>query len=65
MRSAEDGIKLESIKDIVFKAQNDFNGSGVNATLKADSQATMKGGSGAELSSGGSTAVKGSMVQIN
>jgi Rhs element Vgr protein len=61
----KDGIKLESIKDIVFKAQNDFNGSGVNATLKADSQATMKGGSGAELSSGGSTAVKGSMVQIN
>ncbi len=61
----KDGIKLESIKDIVLKSQNDFNASGLNATLKADTQATLKGGSGAELSSGGSTAVKGSMVQIN
>src|SRR6185437_2125437 len=61
----KDGIKLESVKDMVFKAQNDMNVSGLNATMKADSQATFKGGSGAELSSGGSTAVKGSVVQIN
>ncbi len=61
----KDGIKIESIKDLTLKSPNEFNASGMNATLKADSQATFKGGSGAEVSSGGSTAVKGSVVQIN
>jgi len=61
----KDGIKLESIKDIILKAANDIKAEGVNVDLKGSGQAKINGGGGAELSSGGSTAVKGSVVQIN
>ncbi len=61
----ENGIKLESIKDLVLKATNDFNAEGLNTTVKSDAQMKVQGGSSAEVSSGGSTSVKGSMVQIN
>ncbi len=42
-----------------------MNLSGLNATVNADSAGTFKGGSSAEFSSGGSTTLKGSVVQIN
>ena len=61
----EDGIKMESIKDISMKAQNDFKAEGVNIGVKGSGQTKVEGSGGAELSSGGSTTVKGSMVQIN
>ena len=61
----EDGIKIESIKDIILKAANDLKAEGVNVNIKASAQAKVEGSSGAELSSGGSTTVKGSVVQIN
>ncbi len=61
----EDGIKIESIKDIILKATNDIKSEGVNVEVKGSAQAKLEGGAGAELSSGGSTAVKGSIVQIN
>ncbi len=61
----ENGIKLESVKDLVLKSANDFNAQGMNTTVKSDAQMTVQGGSTAEFSSGGSTTVKGSVVQIN
>ncbi|WDF77610.1 type VI secretion system tip protein VgrG [Mucilaginibacter sp. KACC 22773] len=61
----QDGITIDSYKDLTIKAKKELNVSGQNATVKADSQATFKGGSAAEFSSGGSTALKGSTVQIN
>lgn len=61
----EDGIKLESIKDIIMKATGDMKCEGVNIELKSSAQAKIEGSSGAELKSGGTTKVTGSMVQIN
>jgi Rhs element Vgr protein len=61
----KDGIKLESSKDIVLKATGDFKLEGVNAEMKASVSFKAEGSAKAELSSGGSTTVKGSMVQIN
>lgn len=61
----EDGIKIESIKDIILKAVKDIKAEGVNVEMKASAQAKMEGGSGAKLSSGGTTDVKGSIVNIN
>jgi Rhs element Vgr protein len=61
----EDGIKMESIKDIILKAKNDIKGEGVNIELKGSGQAKVEGSGGAEVSSGGTTAVKGSIVNIN
>lgn len=61
----EDGIKLESIKDIVMKATGDMKFDGKNTEIKSSAQAKFEGGAGAELKSGGTTKVNGSMVQIN
>ena len=61
----EDGIKIESIKDIVMQAQNDIKADGVNVEMKGSAQVKVNGSGGAELSAGGTTVVRGSMVQIN
>lgn len=61
----QDGIKMESIKDIVMKAATDVKTEGVNVSIKSSAQAKLEGSSGAEVSSGGNTVIKGSMVQIN
>jgi hypothetical protein len=61
----EDGIKLDSAKDIILKAAGDIKADGVNIKIKGSSEAKVEGGSGAEVSSGGTTKVKGSMVNIN
>jgi Rhs element Vgr protein len=61
----QDGITMESIKDIVLKASNDIKAEGMNVELKGSLQAKLEGSSGAELTSGGSTTVQGSVVQIN
>lgn len=60
-----DGIKLESIKDIVLKAATDVNIEGVNATVKGSAKAEVEGSGSAKISSSGHTVVQGSMVQIN
>ena len=60
-----DGIKLESIKDIVLKAATDVNIEGVNATVKGSAKAEVEGSGSAKISSSGNTVVQGSMVQIN
>ena len=61
----EDGIKIESIKDIILKASNDIKAEGVNINVKGSAQTKVEGSSGAEVSSGGTTNVKGSIVNIN
>jgi Rhs element Vgr protein len=64
-RMNSEGIALESVKDIVIKASGDLKAEGVNAGIKASVSMKAEGSAGAELSSGGSTVVKGSMVHIN
>lgn len=61
----EDGIKLESVKDIILKADGDVKAEGVNIGIKGSAQTKVEGSGGAELSSGGSTVIKGSVVTIN
>jgi len=61
----EDGINIESIKDIKIKASGDVKIEGTNLNIKGSSQVKVDGGSGTEISSGGTTNVKGSMVNIN
>jgi len=62
----EDGIKIESIKDIIFKAAKDIKADAdSNIEIKATKNFKAEGSSGAKLSSGGTTDVKGSMVNIN
>jgi uncharacterized protein involved in type VI secretion and phage assembly len=61
----DSGITLESIKDIVLKATGDLKTEGVNINMKGSAQAKLEGSAGAELSSGGSLTIKGSIVQIN
>lgn len=60
-----DGISMESAKDIKMKATGDVNIEGVNVNVKGSAQTKVEGGSGAEISSGATTNVKGSMVNIN
>ena len=61
----QNGISLESAKDISIKAQGDVKVEGVNINLKANAQLVAKGGASSEFSSGGNTVVKGAVVQIN
>lgn len=61
----EDGIVIESIKDIKLKASGDVKLEGTNMNMKGSAQTKVEGGSGAELSSGGATNVKGSMINLN
>jgi uncharacterized protein involved in type VI secretion and phage assembly len=61
----QDGIKLDSIKDIVMKAATDVKAEGVNVNIKGSAQTKVEGSGGAEVSSGGNTVVRGSIVQIN
>ena len=66
MTMSEDGITLESIKDIIMKApKGDMKCEAKNIEMKSSAQAKLEGGSGAEMKSGGTTKVTGSMVQIN
>lgn len=77
----QDGIKLQSSSDILLSAQGeikldasqkidlDTNGDvhleGLNISLKANNEFKAEGNARAELSAGGTTTVKGSIVQIN
>ena len=62
---SDKGIIIESAKDFEIKAKGDIKVEGKNITLSAQSQFKAEGNSGTEVSSGGSTVVKGSVVQIN
>ena len=60
-----DGITLKSAADITFIASGDITSQGTNITSAASAELKGEGSVVAELSSGGSTVVKGSVVQIN
>ncbi len=60
-----DGILLDSPGDINIKAGGDVNIEGVNVNISAQSSLLAEGTSGAEVSSSGTTTIKGSLVQIN
>ncbi|NJB86802.1 Rhs element Vgr protein [Lewinella marina] len=69
-----DGIKISSAKDIVIEAPmgkiditatQDLGAEGLNVNIAAQAQFKAEGSAAAELSSGGSTTVKGSMVMVN
>jgi Rhs element Vgr protein len=62
---SSDGISLESNGDLKLKASGDIVIEGMNITESANSAYKAEGNSGAELSSGGQTVVKGSIVMIN
>jgi len=60
-----DGISLESAADVTIKASGDCNLEGININAKANVGFKAEGSATAEISSSGSTTVKGSIVQIN
>ena len=60
-----DGITLTSAGDISITAQGDITLEGSNVDVTAQSNLTAAGSAGCELSSSGTTDVKGSIVNIN
>ncbi|MFV1981712.1 MAG: type VI secretion system tip protein VgrG, partial [Rhodothermia bacterium] len=62
---SSDGIKLDSAKEISLKASTDITIEGLNVNIKAGSGLTAEGSATASFKSGGSTELKGSIVQIN
>ena len=62
---SKDGIVIESCKDIKLKANKNIEGQGVNVEIKASGNFKGEGTGGANLSSSGTTVVKGSFVNIN
>lgn len=60
-----DGISLESAKDLNIKASGDVKVDGVNLNLKSSARFKAEGSAGAELSTGATAVLKGSLVQIN
>jgi Rhs element Vgr protein len=62
----KDGILIESAKDITLKtAKGDVTVDGVNIEMAAQAQLKAEGSGSAEINSSGSTAISGSIVQIN
>ncbi len=59
------GISIESGSDLKIKAAGDVNIEGMNINVKAGSALKAEGSTGAELSSGAATTIKGSTVLIN
>ncbi|MEN2399254.1 type VI secretion system tip protein VgrG [Flavobacterium sp. MC2016-06] len=59
------GIKMESAGNIEIKATGDVKIEGANVSIKATAQFKAEGSAGAELSSGATAVLKGSIVQIN
>ncbi len=68
-----DGILIESAKDIILKAAGDLKTEGVNVELKAQAEfkaeasvsATLKGSATVTVEGGGQAVLKGGIVQIN
>lgn len=59
------GIKMESAGNIELKATGDVKIEGTNVSVIASAQFKAEGSAGAELSSGATAILKGSIVQIN
>ncbi len=60
-----DGITIEAGKAVTIKAGTDLKLQSLNAEMKADVNGKINAGAAMELSSGGSTSVKGATVMIN
>ncbi|MEM7105408.1 MAG: type VI secretion system tip protein VgrG [Bacteroidota bacterium] len=65
VKMSSDGVDVESAGDINIKASGDVNIEGTNVNVSAQSQLVCEGTTGAELSSGGQTVIKGALVAIN
>ena len=61
----DQGIQLESSKDLTLKAAGNVKVEGTGVEAKASAQFKATGTAGIEVSSNGTTIVKGTMVQIN
>ncbi len=59
------GILMESAGNIELKASGDINIEGTNVNIKANAALKAEGAAGAEVSSGATAVLKGSLVQIN
>lgn len=59
------GIKMESAGNIELKATGDVKIEGTNVSISASAQFKAEGSAGAEVSSGATAILKGSIVQIN
>lgn len=59
------GIKIESKGKIELKATQDFKVEGLNVETKANVAYKAEGSASAQVSSNGSTVIKGAIVQIN
>ena len=63
---SSDGITIESATEVKYKSSTDMTiESGTNLNIKAGAQLKAEGAAGAELSSGATAILKGSLVQIN
>ena len=56
---------MESAGNIEIKASGDVNIEGTNVNLTASASFKAEGSAGAEVSSGATAVLKGSLVQIN
>lgn len=61
----QDGITINSGKDLILKASGDLSLEATNLAGKASAQLALEGGGGSEISSSATTVIKGSLVQIN
>jgi len=59
------GISLHAAGDLKLSADGDIKLEGSNINMEAQSNLIAKASSGAELSAGGETTIKGAMVKIN
>lgn len=62
---SQEGISIESIKDLTLKAAGNIKTEGNNISVKGKAQTKVEGAAGAELSSGATTIVKGTTVMLN
>lgn len=60
-----DGITIETQGKITLKAQKDIEAEGMNVNMKASTGFMAEGSASLEAKSGGTTTIKGSIVQIN
>jgi uncharacterized protein involved in type VI secretion and phage assembly len=63
---SQDGVRIESKKSLTLKAGTEIKvESGTSLGVKGGTTLKLEGAAGAELTSSASTAVKGSIVQLN
>ncbi len=61
----DQGITVESAKNLILKAQQDINLEGLNIISKANGKFAAEGSTGAEVKTNAIAVLKGSLVQIN